>query len=146
MPKPTEPYVHHYRLGFSDTDAARIAYTGRFAYFAMEAIEGWFRDRLGTDWFTLNVDEGIGTPFVHLALDFRSPLTPRDTVATTVILARLGRSSLTFQLTGCVGERVSFEGKFVCVFVDGAQGTTIDIPIRYATAAQDEAALAVAYS
>ncbi len=72
---------------------ARIAYTARFLDYAMEAIERWCQDRLGTGWYEMNVDEGIGTPFVHVEMDFRSPVTPRDTLASTVRLIRLGGSS-----------------------------------------------------
>jgi len=141
MPHDT-PYTHAAQIRFSDTDAARIAYTGRFPQLAMDAIDGWFRDRLGTDWFRLNVDEGVGTPFVHLSIDMRSPLTPRDLLETTVLVAKAGNASLEFKVIGRVGERVSFEGRFVCVFVDLASGKPMRIPERYRGAVTTEAALA----
>ncbi len=138
------PYVHRYQVSFADTDAARIAFTGRFPVLALDAIEGWFRDRLGTDWYRLNVDLGTGTPFVHLSLDMRSPLTPRDVLLTTVMLAKAGRSSLEFQVTGRTeGEgRESFAGRFVCVFVAAETGRPIPIPDRFRAAADAEAAMA----
>src|SRR5687767_3262902 len=108
MSRPTDaPFVHHRRVSWADTDAARIAYTGRFLDFAMEAIEAWWRERMGIDWYELNVDRGIGTPFVHVALDFRSPVTPRDTMAMTVMLTRLGGSSLRFAVIARVGDRLA---------------------------------------
>jgi acyl-CoA thioesterase FadM len=143
MPHDT-PYVHEAQIRFSDTDAARIAYTGRFPNLAMDAIDGWFRDRLGTDWFTLNVDEGVGTPFVHLSVDMRSPLTPRDLLASTVLVAKAGNSSLEFRVVGRVGERVSYEGRFVCVFVDLPTGKPMPIPQRFRPAVTEEASLAAA--
>jgi acyl-CoA thioesterase FadM len=136
-----DPYVHRAQIRFSDTDAARIAYTGRFPSLAMDAIDGWFRDRLGTDWFALNVDGGIGTPFVHLSIDMRSPLTPRDMLDCTVLVAKAGNSSLEFKVIGRVGDRVSFEGRFVCVFVDASTGKKMPIPARYRASLTAEAAI-----
>jgi acyl-CoA thioesterase FadM len=135
------PYIHAAQIRFADTDAAGIAYTGRFPALAMDAIDGWFRDRLGTDWFRLNVDERIGTPFVHMSMDFRSPLTPRDLLETTVLVAKAGHSSLEFKVVGRVGARLSFDGRFICVFIDAATAKPIAIPDRHRAALQREASL-----
>ncbi|GGG17913.1 tol-pal system-associated acyl-CoA thioesterase [Caldovatus sediminis] len=138
---PLSPFVHVRRVSWADTDAARIAYTARFLDFAVEAIEAWWRDRMGTDWYEMNVDRGIGTPFVHAALDFRSPVTPRDTLATTVRLARLGGSSLRFVVAGCAGRRLVYEGTLVCAFVDAATMRPIGVPAEFRAALEREAAL-----
>lgn len=127
MSKPTE-FVHSRRISWADADPARIAYTGRFLDFALQAVEAWFEATIGAGFYALNVDHGIGTPFVHAALDFRSPLTPRDTLDCTVRLARAGGSSLHFQVTGRVGDRVAFEAKLVCCCVDAAAMRPIGIP------------------
>jgi acyl-CoA thioesterase FadM len=136
------PYVHSTQIRFGDTDAAQIAYTGRFPQLALDAIDGWFRERLDTDWYRLNIDEKIGTPFVHLSVDMRSPLTPRDVLATTVLVAKAGNASVEFSVIGRVGARVSFEGRFVCVFVDLPTGKPMRIPDRYRAVVIEEAALA----
>ena len=81
------PYAHRRVIGWGDVDPARIAYTGRFADFMMEAIEGWYRDRLDTDWYRLNLDEGCGTPFVQLSLAFKHPVTPREPIDVLVLHA-----------------------------------------------------------
>lgn len=142
MSRPTEPFVHHRRILWGETDAARIAYTARFLDFAMEAVEAWFLDRLGTGWFEMNVDHGIGTPFVHAALDFRSPVTPRDVLASTVRLARLGGSSLRFAVEGRAdaGARLVYEATLVCAFVDAAAMRPIPVPERFRAMLEREAA------
>jgi acyl-CoA thioesterase FadM len=137
----TSPYVHAAQIRFADTDAAGIAYTGRFPNLAMDAIDGWFRERLDTDWFRLNIDERIGTPFVHMSMDFRSPLTPRDMLETTVLIPKTGSTSLTLNVIGRVGTRISFEGRFVCVFVDPVAAKPIEIPLRYRNAIAAEVAI-----
>ncbi|HEV2604651.1 MAG TPA: thioesterase family protein [Microvirga sp.] len=127
-------YAHRRQIGWGDTDPARIAYTGRFADFMLEAIEGWYRDRLGTDWYRLNIDEGIGTPFVHLSLDFRSPVTPREAIDVEVRVARVGRTSLSFKIAayGATSRTLCFEGEATSVFVDAATMKPRPIPDRYA--------------
>lgn len=139
-----ELYVHRRRIAWWDTDAANIAYTGRFPQFGMEAIDGWFIDRLGTDWYRLHNDLGGGSPFVHLSMDMRSPLTPRDELLTTVRLAKAGRSSLEFRVEGRVAAdgRLSFEGRFVCVFIDSATQKPTRIPAQFRDAVAREVALA----
>jgi 4-hydroxybenzoyl-CoA thioesterase len=118
---PLRPFVHAREIVWGDTDAAGIAYTGRFPNFTLDAIDAWFAARLGTDWFRLHTEQGGGTPFVPVSMDFKRPLRPRDRLETEVLLRRLGRTSLEFGVTGRLAERaVSFTGRFVCVFVDKA--------------------------
>lgn len=142
MPKPTEHFVHQRRILWGETDAARIAYTARFLDFAMEAVEAWFHDRLGCGWFELNVDFGLGTPFVHASLDLRSPVTPRDELASTVRLTRLGGSSLRFSVIGRAdsGARLVYESTLVCAFVDSATMRPVPVPDRFRAALEREAA------
>ncbi len=152
MSRPTEGpgnagvFVHRRRILWGETDAARIAYTARFLDFAMEATEAWFRERLGAGWYELNLDHGIGTPFVHASLDFRSPLTPRDELETAVALARLGGSSLRFSLAGRAdgGRRLVYEATLVCAFVDAAAMRPVRVPDAFRPALEREAALGAA--
>ncbi|WP_338664391.1 thioesterase family protein [Pararoseomonas sp. SCSIO 73927] len=122
MSRPTEgklfPFVHARRVKWGESDPARIAYTARFLDFSMDAIEAFLLDRLGAGFYELNVDRGVGTPFVHVELDFRSPLTPRDELETEVRLVRLGGGSLGFAVRGRVGERLAFEGRMVCAIAE----------------------------
>jgi len=133
-------YVHRRVVGWGDTDPARIAYTGRFADFTLEAIEGWYRDRLGTDWYRLNIDEGTGTPFVHLALDFQSPVTPREDLDVEVRIIRVGRTSLSFAIRafGAESRTPRFTGDATSVFVDAATGRPRPIPERYRARIEEE--------
>ncbi len=136
-------FSHRRRVTWGETDAARIAYTPRILDYAMEALEAWFVERLGCGWFEMNLDHGIGTPFVHASLDFRSPVTPRDAIETTVLHARLGGSSLRFAVRGhAAGGRLVYEGTLVCAFVDNSAMRPIPVPDRFRAALEAEAALA----
>ena len=133
--------MHRRRIVWADSDPAGIAYTGRFAAFALEAIEAWCAERLGVSWFA---SHGSGTimPFVHMDLDFRAPLRPDDELLTTVLLDKAGRSSVATRVTGRLSDgTVSFEGRFVQVFV-GAGMAPVSIPPGYAERLASERALA----
>ncbi len=142
MSDPDSLFVHRRRITWADTDVAGIAYTGRFPNFALDAIEAWCIDRLGIDWYAMHREHGFGTPFVHMSMDFRASLRPRDELLTTVALRKAGRSSLEFAVTGRTPSGVSFEGRFVCAFVADATRTSLPVPPQFAAAVAREVALA----
>lgn len=112
------PFVHEIRVTWGDCDPARIAYTGRLPWFALDAINAWWEAHLGGDgWYQLEMDRNIGTPFVNLNMDFRHPVTPRHRLICKVWPTRLGEKSVTFSVVGCQDGTVCFEGRFTCVFM-----------------------------
>lgn len=117
MSKPIEPFVHTIRVGWADCDPALIAYTGRIPCFALEAIDAWWEKNVGSNWFELNIDRNIGTPFVHMSIDFLSPITPRHRLVCKVSLLKIGNSSVRFGVSGSQDNVLCFEGEFVSVVV-----------------------------
>ncbi len=117
MENSNELFQHSITVGWADCDPALIAYTGRIPYFALEAIDSWWKFATGDNWFELNVDRNIGTPFVHMSLDFRSPITPRHQLICDVSLIHIGNASLRFKVVGRQNGTLCFEGEFVNVVV-----------------------------
>jgi acyl-CoA thioesterase FadM len=150
---PRTHFVHRLKPRWAHSDPARMIYTPRFGDFCMEAIEAWYEDRVGADWYRINLDWGVGTPFVHMEIDFRSTVTPRDALAMTVAIERVGTSSLAFKVTARteVDGRLCFEGRFVSVCVPstdqgrdqerGAALRSIPLDPRLRAAALTDAAL-----
>jgi 4-hydroxybenzoyl-CoA thioesterase len=110
-------FTHVVRVGWGDCDPALIAYTGRLPVFALEAIDAWWEHHLGQGWYQMELDRGLGTPFVHLSLDFRAPVTPRHRLECRTWPVALGGTSVTFRVDGVQDGVVCFSGRFVCVFV-----------------------------
>ncbi|AXI45011.1 acyl-CoA thioesterase [Sulfitobacter sp. SK012] len=111
------PFVHPINVTWGDCDPARIAYTARLPWFALDAINAWWEHHFeGDGWFQLEVDRNIGTPFVNLSMDFRSPVTPRHTLLCETYPTRLGEKSITFGMKGRQDGTLCFEGSFTCVF------------------------------
>lgn len=126
------PFVYLRRVRWGDGDAARIAYTVRLADFTMEAVEDWFRRVLGFDWYRLNVELGLGSPVVHLAFDFHSPVVPGDRLAITVLVKHLGASSITFDLSARLPDgRVPFRATSIHALVDNARMKAVRIPDEF---------------
>ena len=111
------PFVHEVNVTWGDCDPARIAYTARLPYFALDAINAWWEHHFdGDGWFQLEIDRNIGTPFVSLALEFRSPVTPRHKLLCETYPTRLGDKSISFGMKATQNGVLCFEGKFTCVF------------------------------
>ena len=112
------PFVHPINVTWGDCDPARIAYTARLPYFALDGINAWWEAHFdGDGWFQMEIDRNVGTPFVSLSMDFRSPVTPRHTLQCEVFPTRLGTKSITFCVKGRQNDVLCFEGAFTCVFI-----------------------------
>jgi acyl-CoA thioesterase FadM len=110
-------FEHEIRVAWGDCDPARIAYTARIPWFALDAINAWWEHHLdGLGWFQMEIDLNIGTPFVHMSLDFKSPITPRHRLICEVYPMRLGATSIRFAVNGRQNGVLCFEGQFVSVF------------------------------
>lgn len=125
---PAGPYHHAITVLWGDTDPAQIAYTANIPAWGLRAIEAWVKDCLGVGWYEMNVDLGVGTPFVDLRLSFHAPITPRHPLLAAVTVARLGRSSLTCDVEGTQDGVRCFSGRYVCVFVDALARRPIPVP------------------
>ena len=103
------------RIRFGDTDAAGIVFTGRVSDMALEALEVWFSERLGLNWFEMCGRANVDTPCVHLEIDFRSPMTPRDTLDISIVLERVSRSTLQVRLMARAkaDDRIRWQSRFV---------------------------------
>ncbi len=110
-------FVHEIRVTWGDCDPAKIAYTGRLPWFALDAINAWWEHHLGDGWFQMEIDRNVGTPFVHMSLDFRHPVTPRHRLMCHVAPVRLGDASIEFRVKAYQAEHLCFEGRFICVFI-----------------------------
>lgn len=141
-PSAWTPFVHRREIFWGDTDPARIAYTGRFSDFLLEAIESFYRARLGTDWTRMATEEDLGTPFVHLELDFKSPVTTREALAMTVLVEKAGRSSVSYAVAARGAETgdLRFTARATNVWVRSSALKPVSIPDAYAAILRREVA------
>ncbi|MDF2371916.1 MAG: acyl-CoA thioesterase [Rhizobiaceae bacterium] len=129
----THHFEHEIRVTWGDCDPANIVYTARIPWFALDAINAWWEHYLGAGgWYHMELDRNIGTPFVHMSLDFTSPITPRHRLKCQVRPMRLGESSIEFEVIGSQNAIECFKGRFVCVFTvaDAFQKQPVPAEIR----------------
>jgi len=91
--KPPFKYAAHTRVGFSDTDAQGIVYYGRYVpYFDLARVE--YHRHLG-----LSSAELGGNEFVMRAMnvEYHAPAVFDDLIEVFVRLARVGRTSATYE-------------------------------------------------
>ncbi len=113
---------------WGDCDPAGILYTPRVFDYITEAVEAWFHEIGGVPWMEL-IAEGQGAPTVHTSVDFRTPMAPGLEMNVSVLLEKVGGSSLAFRVVGddALGT-CYFEGKLVSVVIDFATRRPIPIP------------------
>lgn len=117
-PRPNSAHTHVIRVTWGDCDPAKIVYTARLPWFALDAINGWWEHQLGGDgWFQLELDRNLGTPFVRLEMDFKRPVTPRHDLVCHVWPVKLGETSITFRVDGDQDGQVCFSSRTVSVFI-----------------------------
>jgi acyl-CoA thioester hydrolase len=96
VPKPPFKFSTTHRVGFSDTDAQGIVYYGRYLpYFDRARVE--YHRSLGL----LGLEVGKeGNEFVMRALtvDYHAPAVFDDLIEVYVRMARIGRTSATYEL------------------------------------------------
>ncbi len=122
------PFVFKHYVAWGDCDPAQIAYTANIPGWGLLAIEDWYRKQIGYDWYSLNIELGIGTPFVSLKFDFVAPVKPPKPLKIEVTVEKVGNSSLTHKLKGFQQGRLCFEGETVAAFVDATTMKPIAIP------------------
>ncbi len=128
LPIAANTFIHQIRVGWADCDPADMAYTGRIPCWALDAIDAWWEAKTTHDWYRLNLDRNVGTPFVHMTLDFRAPVTPRHRLDCAVTLVRIGRSSIRHHVRGYQDGVLCFEGEFVSVCVVSDKLTPRSLP------------------
>jgi acyl-CoA thioesterase FadM len=145
---PWTPFVHRREIFWGDTDPAKIAYTGRFSDFLLEAIESFYRARLGTDWSRITFEEDLGTPFVSLAFEFKSPVTTREPLAITVLVEKFGRSSVSYSVNanGALTRELRFAGAATNVWVRASAMKPIAIPEKYRAVLEIEQTMAAKHA
>jgi acyl-CoA thioesterase FadM len=117
-PRPARAHEHAIRVTWGDCDPAKIAYTGRLPWFALDAINGWWETHLGGEgWFQMELDRNVGTPFVRLEMDFLQPVTPRHPLICHVWPVALGQTSIAFRVDGSQDGKLCFSTRTVSVFI-----------------------------
>ncbi len=91
---PRGAFTRSVRVRFSHCDPAGIVYVPHYFDLFNGLIEDWYGEELGYDHAELVMGSRYAFPFVHLECDFKVPSRMGDVIDLTLLIERIGRSSL----------------------------------------------------
>lgn len=91
---PPGAFTRSVPVRFSHCDPAGIVYFPHYFDIFNGLIEDWYGEELGYNYAELIMGSQFGFPFVHIACDFKIPSRMGDVIDLTLLVERVGRSSL----------------------------------------------------
>lgn len=119
--------MHTQPIRFSHCDPGGIVYFPHYFEMVYEAIEHWLDAAIEPNLETRLRREGIGFPTVNTLCDFYRPSRVGDALDLVISVARLGRSTVEFVVSGEVGGEARLRVRHLIALV--ALGTLRAVPI-----------------
>jgi 4-hydroxybenzoyl-CoA thioesterase len=91
---PRTAFTRSVPIRFSHCDPAGIVYFPHYFDMFNGLIEDWYTEELGHKYAELIMGSQYGFPFVHIECDFKVPSRIGDVIDLTLLVERIGRSSL----------------------------------------------------
>ena len=91
---PKAAFTRSVPIRFSHCDPAGIVYFPHYFNMFNGLIEDWYGQELGFDYAELITGDRYGFPIVHLECDFKIPSRIGEVIELTLLVERIGRSSL----------------------------------------------------
>jgi len=91
---PSGAFTRSVTIRFSHCDPAGIVYFPHYFDLFNGVIEDWYTYELGYNYAELVTGSHYGFPFVHIECDFKIPSRMGDVIELTLLVERIGRSSL----------------------------------------------------
>ena len=101
-------FVTERKIRFSHCDPAGIVYFVNFFDMVSGAVEDWFGEAIGFTFNEMHIRRRVGFPIVNTGCEFFRPCHLGDLLQLELRIARLGRSSIEFEVSG----RVAGDEKF----------------------------------
>jgi len=95
---PNGAFTRSVPVRFSHCDPAGIVYFPHYFDMFNGLIEDWYGQELGYDYAELIMGNRYGFPFVHIECDFKVPSRIGETIDLTLLVERIGRSSLSITI------------------------------------------------
>jgi 4-hydroxybenzoyl-CoA thioesterase len=97
---PAGAFTRTVQIRFSHCDPAGIVYFPHYFNMFNGLIEDWYTEELNTNYAELILHDQHGFPFVHIETDFKIPSRMGDRLDLTLLIEKIGRSSLTLVIVG----------------------------------------------
>jgi 4-hydroxybenzoyl-CoA thioesterase len=107
----TVPFVTERKIRFSHCDPAGIVYFVNFFDMVSGAVEDWFGEAIGFTFHEMHIQRRVGFPIVNTGCEFFKPCHLGDRLELELAIAKLGRSSIEFLVTGKVAGDEKFRAR-----------------------------------
>lgn len=125
---PAGAFTRSVPIRFSHSDPAGIVYFPHYFNMFNGLIEDWYGEELGVDYSKLILSAGSGFPIVHAECDFRVPSRMGERLELTLLVERVGRSSLSFVIVGHLGGVERLRARIVTAMIALATGASTPLP------------------
>jgi len=128
------PVTLERRIRYSDIDSQGIVFNGNYLRYYDDAITDLF---LESGLTTADMHAaGYDVVTAHASVDFKATASLFDEMEIGVRIARIGNTSVTFELVSSVGDRVTTVAKIIYVIVDAGSFKPIPVPDSFVAAMQ----------
>jgi 4-hydroxybenzoyl-CoA thioesterase len=115
-------------IRFSHCDPAGIVYFPHYFDMFNGLIEDWYTERLGFNYSELIADSRYGFPFVHIETDFKLPSRMGEQLDLTLLIKRIGRSSISLVIVGHLGGVERLRAHLVTAMISLETRQTVELP------------------
>jgi 4-hydroxybenzoyl-CoA thioesterase len=122
------PFTHRQAIRFSHCDPGGIVYFPHYFEMVYEAIEDWFDTAIEANLESRLRRDGIGFPTVNTQCDFFKPSRVGDRLDLEIRVARLGRSTVEFLVSGRVAGEERLRFRHLIALVSLATLRAVPIP------------------
>ena len=114
---------------WGDCDPAGIIYAPRVYEYAMDTLEDFYIEVLGSSWMDLKAGSIVGTPVLRAEIEYVSPLVPEQKFIITISIKDVGRSTVTYGIAGVNDSGILFfRVEIVMCFISQTDFESTDIP------------------
>ena len=124
-------------IRFSDSDPAGIVFYAEFFRMFNDLFEDWLVKRLGIDFADQFQNEQRMFPLVHVEVDFKEARRMGQKMDLSLILTKLGRSSICYDIVGHDDGLEILRGSFVTCIASKKSMSTIEIPAEFRLAMEE---------
>jgi len=120
-----------FQVRFGHVDPAGIVYFPRIFDYLHDVFEEVWETHVGTRYYHLLLEQGVGFPLVHSDVDFDHPLRFGDRPTVRVTCFKLGRSSLGLRYRIRKDGTTCIDARLTTVCVDTESMKPLEIPSEF---------------
>lgn len=125
---PQGAFTRTVAIRFSHCDPAGVVYFPHYFDMFNGLIEDWYTEQLGVDYSKLILGDRHGFPYVHIETDFKIPSRMGEHLDLTLLLTRIGRSSLTVTIVGHLAGVERLRARLVTTMTSLETQRSVELP------------------